>query len=210
LISRAKAWRRVLYGLEAAILVGSTPDDNATAWVATLAQWARQMPDHVAEVYGKPKVTGNERTVIDFGDGRRTVLAGKPFGGAVRGWNDGGTRPSLIVLDDIETPERVRNPDLRLADRMKLTSDWMKLGPAEGGLEAWLDGTVLHVDSTLERALKGLTRSEAGTAAAGGPSKRSPPVATCGTGTCRSTGRWGPRWRPDAPAPIATSLRTGP
>ena len=155
-MSRAKAWRRVLYGLEAAILVGSTPDDNATAWVATLAQWARQMPDHVAEVYGTPKVTGNERTVIDFGDGRRTVLAGKPFGGVVRGWNDGGIRPTLVALDDIETPERVRNPDLRTADRAKLTSDWMKLGPAEGGLEAWLDGTVLHVDSTLVRALKGV------------------------------------------------------
>lgn len=155
LISRAKAWRRVLYGLESAIVVGSTPDDNASAWVATLAQWARQMPDHVAEVYGKPKVTGNERTVIDFGDGRKTALAFKPFTGAVRGWNDGGLRPTLVVLDDIETPERVRNPDLRAADRLKVNADWMELGYQEGGLEAWLDGTVLHVDSTLERALQG-------------------------------------------------------
>ena len=154
-ISRAKAWRRVLYGLESAIVVGSTPDDNATAWIATLAQWTRQMPDYVVGVYGKPKVTGNERTVIDFGDGRRTVLAGKPFTGAVRGWNDGGLRPTLVVLDDIETPERVRNPDLRAADRSKVNADWMELGYQEGGLEAWLDGTVLHVDSTLERALQG-------------------------------------------------------
>lgn len=154
-MSRAKAWRRVLYGLEAAILVGSTPDDNATAWVNTLAEWARSMPDYVAEVYGVPKVTGNERTVIDFGDGRRTVLSGKPFGGAVRGWNDGGIRPTLVVLDDIETPERVRNPDLRQADRIKLTSDWAQLGPSEGGLEMWWDGTVLHVDAALERALRG-------------------------------------------------------
>ena len=85
-MSRAKAWRRVLYGLEAVILVGSTPDDNASAWVATLAQWARSMPDHVAEVYGIDSAAGRARvpeTPIPgpraAADEPRRVAIGRPF-----------------------------------------------------------------------------------------------------------------------------------
>ena len=152
--SRIRAYHRVCYGLEAAVLVGSTPDDNATSWVRAVAQWAQEAPGYVRDVYGDVTASGAERVTLRARAGA-TVIAGKPFRGAVRGWNEGGLRPSLVVLDDIEDPKRVRSPELRSEDRAKLTADWLKLGPKEGGLEVWWDGTILHTDAALQRALAG-------------------------------------------------------
>ncbi|MGF6148931.1 phage uncharacterized protein, C-terminal domain [Kingella potus] len=74
-------------------------------------------------------------------------------GKRLRGRTHGAYRPDLVILDDIENDEAVRNP----AQRDKL-EDWLKQSVLQlGGVGQKFDvvyiGTILHYDSVLNRTL---------------------------------------------------------
>lgn len=87
---------------------------------------------------------------IQLQNGARVVAKGR--GGQLRGLKERGTRPDLIILDDLEDGELVRS-DLR---RMDL-EDWFNgdvlptLDPGVG--QVIVVGTVLHMDSLLNRLM---------------------------------------------------------
>ena len=81
------------------------------------------------------------------------VLA-RSFGTQFRGANEDAARPTLIVVDDGERPDRVRNPDQRRIWWEYLHEDVLKAGPIEGGLWVRIRGTVLHPDSLLANLLR--------------------------------------------------------
>lgn len=85
-------------------------------------------------------LTANNAKVQAFGSGKK-----------MRGLRHGPHRPDLVVLDDIENDENVR----QLAQRKKL-EDWvtktvLNLGPPEGTMDVLYLNTILHYDSVANR-----------------------------------------------------------
>jgi predicted phage terminase large subunit-like protein len=105
-------------------------------------------------VYGPFRVTGTQTDFVvrcpRSPSGGTRIMAGS-FGGTVRGVKHDGCRPTLIVIDDGEHPERVRSPEQRAKTWDFLTKDILKAG--RRGTHVEVAGTVLHGDSMLARLL---------------------------------------------------------
>lgn len=71
----------------------------------------------------------------------------------VRGLKRGAHRPSLIILDDIEAPERVLNEEQRYKTKEWFEKDVLKLGAPGGGSNIIVIGTCLHPESLLSELL---------------------------------------------------------
>lgn len=85
-------------------------------------------------------LTANNRKLQAFGSGKK-----------MRGLRHGPYRPDLVVLDDIENDENVR----QLTQRNKLES-WvaqtvLNLGPPDGSMDVLYLNTILHYDSVANR-----------------------------------------------------------
>lgn len=74
-------------------------------------------------------------------------------GKKLRGLRHGPWRPDLVVLDDIENDEQVRNPEQRDKLQSWLTKTVLPLGGAGAKLDVVYIGTILHYDSVLARTL---------------------------------------------------------
>ena len=71
----------------------------------------------------------------------------------LRGFKYKHTRPTLIICDDIESDDRVLNPDLRLKDRYKIDKIIIpSLDPERGRMK--MIGTILHWDSLLVNKIR--------------------------------------------------------
>jgi len=71
----------------------------------------------------------------------------------LRGFKYRASRPTLIIGDDIETDERVINPDIRLKDEHKLNKIIIpSLDPAIGRFK--MIGTILHWDCLLVKKIR--------------------------------------------------------
>jgi predicted phage terminase large subunit-like protein len=106
-------------------------------------------------LYGVPLVAGTDKDWIVTIDGYPVKVSTRGIPrGRVRGANYNGQRPTLIVGDDIEHPDSVRNPRLRDGLTRYINSDVRNAGPKEGGL-LWVQfGTRLSQDSQTARASK--------------------------------------------------------
>ncbi|MGA1856935.1 phage terminase large subunit [Azospirillum sp. 11R-A] len=81
-------------------------------------------------------------------------LQARGSGKRLRGFRHGAQRPDLVVCDDLENDENVRNPELR--DKLE---GWIDrtvepLGPPDGSMDLIYVGTILHHDAVLARKLK--------------------------------------------------------
>ncbi len=116
----------------------------------------------------KAELEVNPRLKIDFPDatgiGRvwqagtivtannvKVQIAGS--GKKLRGLRHGAYRPDLVILDDIENDEQVRNPAQRDKLHGWLTKTVLPLGAAGEKLDVVYIGTILHYDSVLSRTL---------------------------------------------------------
>ena len=70
----------------------------------------------------------------------------------IRGFKYGNYRPTLIICDDIESDDRVLNPDLRVKDSNKLNRVIIPSLDVDGRFK--FIGTILHVNSLLMNKLK--------------------------------------------------------
>lgn len=127
----------------------------------------------------KAEIEVNPRLAYDFGDelkpGRvwrsdaitlkRARIEALGSGRKVRGRRHGPHRPDLVVLDDIENDELVRNPDQRDRVERWIDNAVLKCGAPDGSLDCLLVGTILHFDAVLARKARkpgwGLTRFDA-------------------------------------------------
>ncbi|WP_332832851.1 hypothetical protein [Escherichia coli] len=87
-------------------------------------------------------VTANNIKVTVAGSGKK-----------LRGLRHGPYRPDLVILDDIENDEMVRNPEQRDKLHDWLTKTVMPLGEAGGKNRYYLYRDHLHYDSVLSRTL---------------------------------------------------------
>ena len=85
-------------------------------------------------------ITANNVKLQAFGSGKK-----------MRGLRHGPYRPDLVMLDDIENDENVRQPEQR-----KKTEEWviktvLNLGPPDGSMDVIYLNTILHYDSVANR-----------------------------------------------------------
>lgn len=148
----------IVYGLEDYTVVISAEKGLARKITGHLLRIFKTKVGPLVELYGPFEVTGgvDEFRITTQGDeGSRTVgVLARSFGTQVRGANEDAVRPTRILIDDGERPDRVRNPDNRRQHQEFLDEDIIRAGPLEGGLIVDLNGTVLHPDSVLANALK--------------------------------------------------------
>ncbi|WP_140182235.1 phage terminase large subunit [Providencia stuartii] len=102
-----------------------------------------------------PDICGQGRTwqmgTIVTRNNIKVTVAGS--GKKLRGLRHGPYRPDLVVLDDIENDEMVRNPEQRDKLHNWLKKTVMPLGEAGGKTDIVYIGTILHYDSVLSRTL---------------------------------------------------------
>ena len=72
----------------------------------------------------------------------------------VRGARHGTRRPDLVWLDDLENDENVKKPEQRDKLESWIDKTVEPLGPPDGSMDIIYVGTVLHVDSVLNRKMK--------------------------------------------------------
>lgn len=89
--------------------------------------------------------------IVGFADGHSFRVTAKGAEQKLRGLNWNGTRPNLIIVDDLENDELVMNPDRREKLRRWFMGALMPSLSPKGKLRMW--GTVLHLDSQLNRLL---------------------------------------------------------
>ncbi|EHU4456397.1 phage terminase large subunit [Salmonella enterica] len=102
-----------------------------------------------------PEVCGQGRVwrmgTIVTANNIKVTVAGS--GKKLRGLRHGPYRPDLVILDDIENDEMVRNPEQRDKLHDWLTKTVMPMGEAGGKTDIIYIGTILHYDSVLSRTL---------------------------------------------------------
>lgn len=90
--------------------------------------------------------------VVEMKDGHQFCIIVRGSEQEVRGLQWNGKRPNLIVIDDAEGAEQVMNPQRREKFRNWLFNDLLPCGSEYCKIR--MVGTVLHMDSALERLLK--------------------------------------------------------
>ena len=90
--------------------------------------------------------------VVELIDGHQFCIIAKGSEQEVRGLQWNGKRPNLIIIDDAEGAEQVMNPQRREKFRNWLFNDLFPCGSEYCKIR--MVGTVLHMDSALERLLK--------------------------------------------------------
>ena len=82
----------------------------------------------------------------------RVLCKGADQIGSVRGEKFGEQRPDLIIVDDLEDDEMVKNPERR-AYLKQLFDEVLGKAGAEGEVDIWVVGTILHDDCLLANLL---------------------------------------------------------
>ncbi len=109
----------------------------------------------LVSLYGPFDIKGGiEEFTVSVRGGAAVGFLARSFGTQIRGAEEAGQRPTKVIVDDGERPDRVKNPTLRREDWNYLVEDVLKAGPREGGLLIDWRGTVLHPDSALANLLE--------------------------------------------------------
>jgi hypothetical protein len=104
----------------------------------------------VKSVKDEEDLSRNREDCFDYHGMRIQALS---FEKNIRGLKYGVTRPTLIILDDVDDDQRCLNPDLRKKDDDKLTKQIIpSLDPEKGRVK--MVGTILHHDSLLAKRLR--------------------------------------------------------
>ena len=84
----------------------------------------------------------------------RVLCKGADQLGSIRGERFGAYRPTLIIVDDIEDDEMVKNPERR-AELEKQFNEVLNYAGEAGETRIVVDGTILHDDSLLAKMIRG-------------------------------------------------------
>ena len=76
-------------------------------------------------------------------------LIGRGRGSPIRGSLFGNHRPSLILIDDMEHAEELKNPDIRADQQLWFDTDVLKAGEIDGSTDVIISDTLKHEESIL-------------------------------------------------------------
>lgn len=154
-----KAIHAIVYGYESFILVlaHSAPeaDDKVRSILDELETNTRliEVFGQIAPVRGQqsgPGRWGKKKFVTQNG----IMVMAKSRGQQFRGIKHGANRPSLIICDDVESPDGVLSPEQRLKTRDWFYKDVLKCGQVDGSTNITIIGTCLHQESLLSELLR--------------------------------------------------------
>lgn len=156
--STLESWATVIhdvcYGLERFVCIISTTFKLSEDLVRDLHEVFTDADVYadLHEAYGPFKVKGGATDFTVSRGGNPTCrIAAFSFGGSIRGSKHQGVRPTKVIIDDGEHPERVRSPTGRQKTWEFLTKDILKCGSRYSVYR--IVGTVLHPESMLETIL---------------------------------------------------------
>lgn len=152
--SFAQVVHDVVYDMEAFVVITSTGQSLSHRLAKDIKAAFEDEESPLWRLYGPFKITGPTSEFYISVQGRPTIcILASSAGTAIRGAKHAtrGIRPTKVLIDDGEHPDRVRNPEQRALWWDWLTKDVLKLGPREGGTVYNLRGTILHPDSGLAR-----------------------------------------------------------
>jgi len=142
-----------LYGLEAGIVVVGSGDTAATGILSTIAGWVHELPPDVRELWPDAHMSGPSERMTLHADGSAVTMHPRGWLSAqIRGLQKDAVRPTLALLDDIESAATTSSPEVRDAAQLKLTEQVLPLLPLEGrGAVLW-SATPVHADCLSARA----------------------------------------------------------
>lgn len=146
----------VLFRVERYVVIVSSNEEMAIEHLTDIAKELRDNEDLTAE-FGIRRFISDAKTdiIIEMDDGYQFRIIARGSGQKMRGRKWMGTRPGLIVCDDLEDDEQVESLDRRTKFRRWF---FRALKPAlrDGG-RMRMHGTILHEDSLLARLMKDST-----------------------------------------------------
>jgi len=158
-ISLSYVLAAVLFRTKKFVLLVSDTETQANLFLGNIKQELQENED-IIQLFGIKK---NEKglvhfkkdtesdIIVEFNDGTTFRIIAKGAEQKLRGlvWN--GSRPDLIVCDDIENDEMVMNKDRREKFRRWFYGALLPCRATSG--EVRIVGTILHMDSMLERLM---------------------------------------------------------
>ena len=133
------------------LLISDTADQAKTLLAAVKAELEANARLHLdyPEAVGMGRMWRNDTIVTR--DGRMVRALGS--GQRIRGLRHGAARPDLVIGDDLENDEQVRQFEQRRKTRQWWGRAVLYVGPPDGSLDVIVVGTKLHYDSLLASLL---------------------------------------------------------
>lgn len=147
-------------------LIVSDTESQACMFLGAIKQELQDNED-IIELFGLKKndkgfvqfLKDSEADVIvEFADGHKFRVMAKGAEQKLRGLNWNGTRPNLVIVDDLENDELVMNKERRAKLKRWFFGALTPAMSPKGKLRMW--GTILHMDSLLESLMPSYTAKD--------------------------------------------------
>jgi predicted phage terminase large subunit-like protein len=147
-------------------LIVSDTESQACMFLGAIKQELSENED-IIELFGIKKNEKGEVSflkdaeadvIVECNDGHKFRVIAKGAEQKLRGLNWNGTRPNLVVVDDLENDELVMNKERRSKLRRWFFGALLPAMSPRGKLRMW--GTILHMDSLLESLMPSYTAKE--------------------------------------------------
>lgn len=150
-----RALHAALFGLEAGIIVVGSGDTAARGILRTIAGWVAELPAEARELWPDVAMAGPAERLTLTADGHAVTFHARGWlSQQIRGLQEGAVRPTLAILDDIESAGTTSSQEVRDKSQAKLTEQVLPLLPLDGrGAVLW-SATPVHADCLSARAFK--------------------------------------------------------
>ena len=142
----------VLFRQHKFVIICSGTESQSTLFLGDIKQ-ELQENDDLIKLFGIKKFVKLAETdiIVEMNDGYRFRIVAKGAEQQLRGIKWAGTRPDLIIGDDLESDEAVMNQDRR--EKFRRWFYGALLPARASGGKVIIVGTILHMDSLLERLM---------------------------------------------------------
>lgn len=143
----------ILFREQDYVVIVSATEDLAIGHLGDIAKELRENDDLIEE-FGIKAMLVDAKTdvIVEFEDGHQARIIAKGSGQKMRGLKWNGKRPGLIICDDLEEDETVKN-----RERRREFENWFLralLPCRRRGGYVRVHGTILHEESLLARLMK--------------------------------------------------------
>jgi len=158
-ITHAYVIANIVFRVKKFILIVSDTETQSTFFLNDIKKELIENDD-LREMFGiKGLVKDTDSDfIIEFMDGTKARVVAKGSGQSLRGVKWDNMRPDLIVGDDLENDEIVMNKERRRKFRHWFTGTLVPCLSKDGQIR--LVGTILHLDSMLERVMPKRSRKD--------------------------------------------------
>jgi len=142
----------VLFRERSFVMIVSGTEDQSIQFLGDIKKELSSNED-IQNLFGSYRIIKDAETkvIVEFSDGHQFQIIAKGSGQKVRGTKWGNKRPDLIVCDDLEEDEQVMNQERRLKFRRWFFGALVPCLSKSGVIR--VVGTILHMDSLLERLM---------------------------------------------------------